>query len=104
MDREIFQSQNINSMKKINLSAIIMLSIVLFAAGCTGTGERTVGTVGTTGLDAVSTDALTPDRPKVAVLLTEGFQMPSVYAHRVPGEQGRGYHGDWTENRAGESL
>src|SRR5690554_1230309 len=68
-----------NSMKKINLSAIIMLSIVLFAAGCTGTGERTVGTVGTTGLDAVSTDALTPDRPKVAVLLTEGFQDAEAY-------------------------
>ena len=79
MDRKIFQSQNINSMKKINLSAIIMLSIVLFAAGCTGTGERTAGTVGTTGLDAVRADALTPDRPHVAVLLTEGFQDAEAY-------------------------
>lgn len=79
MDRKIFQSQNINSMKKINLSAIIMLSIVLFAAGCTGTGERTAGTVGTTGLDAVPADALTPDRPHVAVLLTEGFQDAEAY-------------------------
>ena len=79
MDRKIFQSQNINSMKKINLSAIIMLSIVLCAAGCTGTGERTAGTVGTTGLDAVPADALTPDRPHVAVLLTEGFQDAEAY-------------------------
>ena len=66
-------------MKKINLSAIIILSIVLFAAGCTGTGERTPGTGGTTGLDAVRTDALMPARPHVAVLLTEGFQDAEAY-------------------------
>jgi len=35
--------------------------------------------VGTTGLDAVPADALTPDRPHVAVLLTEGFQDAEAY-------------------------
>jgi protease I len=61
-------------MKRIILDAFFMLSIVLFAAGCTGggsSGERQPE-VAAPGMQAAN-------RPHVAVLLTEGFQDAEAY-------------------------
>lgn len=65
-------------MVRINLNTLIMLSIVLFAAGCTGTGDRP-NTTGTAAMTTTALDTRTADRPHVAVLLTEGFQDAEAY-------------------------
>lgn len=51
-----------------------MLSIVLFAAGCTGSGSG-----GERRSEVIVPDAQEVSRPQVAVLLTEGFQDAEAY-------------------------
>lgn len=58
-------------MKRIILDAFFIVSIVLFATGCTGSGERKS--------DVVVPDVQSENRPHVAVLVTEGFHDGEAY-------------------------
>jgi len=61
-------------MKRIILNAFCMLSIVLFAAGCTGSGSSEERRS-----EVIVPDGQAVNRPHVAVLLTEGFQDAEAY-------------------------
>lgn len=59
-------------MKKIILNTLFMSSILLFATGCAGNGEKKTATDQQSATEPVN-------RPRVAVLLTEGFQDAEAY-------------------------
>ena len=62
-------------MKRIILDAFFMLSIVLFTAGCTGSGSS-----GERQPEVAAPGMQAAHRPHVAVLLTEGFQGAGRFA------------------------
>lgn len=60
-------------MKRIILNAFCMLSIVLFAAGCTGSGSSEERRS-----EVIVPDVQAVNRPHVAVLLTRDSRMPRL--------------------------
>ena len=66
-------------MDKITLNAFIMLSIVLFAAGCSGGGSGESRAEGERRSEVAGSELQAVNRPQVAVLLTEGFQDAEAY-------------------------